>query len=197
MPGAKSERVAKYAEMFSAMGTEPRLRIMQLLLSAHPDGLVVGEIQDELEIPNSTLSHHMDKLRTEDLVLVKRKGLFCGIPRILGRCRNCCSFSMPSAAPETRPLSRRTLCRSADRRTLLMSVNAEESVPQGLKPASSVCRYGTAEAVPFPNPNENIREVVRQKYGEAALRVKSGGSSCCGVTAPSGCTGPVTRNLYD
>ena len=76
MPGAKSERVAKYAEMFSAMGTEPRLRIMQLLLSAHPDGLVVGEIQDELEIPNSTLSHHMDKLRTEDLVLVKREGTF-------------------------------------------------------------------------------------------------------------------------
>ena len=76
MQGAKSERVAKYADMFSAMGTEPRLRIMQLLLSAHPDGLVVGEIQDELEIPNSTLSHHMDKLRTEDLVLVKREGTF-------------------------------------------------------------------------------------------------------------------------
>ena len=76
MQGAKSEHVAKYADMFSAMGTEPRLRIMQLLLSAHPDGLVVGEIQDELEIPNSTLSHHMDKLRTEDLVLVKREGTF-------------------------------------------------------------------------------------------------------------------------
>ena len=56
------ERVAKYADMFSAMGTEPRLRIMQLLLSAHPDGLVVGEIQEELDIPNSTLSHHLDKL---------------------------------------------------------------------------------------------------------------------------------------
>jgi len=71
-----SERVAKYADMFSAMGTEPRLRIMQLLLSAHPEGLVVGEIQDELEIPNSTLSHHLDKLRTEDLVEVKREGTF-------------------------------------------------------------------------------------------------------------------------
>ncbi|PYU70320.1 MAG: transcriptional regulator, partial [Acidobacteria bacterium] len=32
----RAERVAKYADMFSAMGTEPRLRIMQLLLSAHP-----------------------------------------------------------------------------------------------------------------------------------------------------------------
>jgi ArsR family transcriptional regulator len=70
------ERVAKYADMFSAIGSEPRLRIMQLLLSAHPDGLVVGEIQEELEIPNSTLSHHLDKLRTEDLVNVSRASTF-------------------------------------------------------------------------------------------------------------------------
>jgi len=69
-------RVAKYADMFSAMGTEPRLRIMQLLLSAHPEGLVVSDIQSELDIPNSTLSHHLDKLRTEDLVEVKREGTF-------------------------------------------------------------------------------------------------------------------------
>ncbi|MDQ1390881.1 MAG: ArsR family transcriptional regulator, arsenate/arsenite/antimonite-responsive transcriptional [Acidobacteriaceae bacterium] len=71
-----SDRVAKYADMFSAMGTEPRLRIMQLLLSAHPEGLVVGDIQEELEIPNSTLSHHLDKLRTEELVEVQRQGTF-------------------------------------------------------------------------------------------------------------------------
>jgi ArsR family transcriptional regulator, arsenate/arsenite/antimonite-responsive transcriptional repressor len=71
-----TQQVAKLADMFSAMGTEPRLRIMQLLLSAHPDGLVVGDIQDELEIPNSTLSHHLDKLRTEDLVDVQREGTF-------------------------------------------------------------------------------------------------------------------------
>jgi DNA-binding transcriptional ArsR family regulator len=71
-----AERVARYADMFSAMGTEPRLRIMQLLLSAHPEGLVAGEIQDELEIPGSTLSHHLDKLKHEDLVLVRREGTF-------------------------------------------------------------------------------------------------------------------------
>lgn len=71
-----AEQVAKFADMFSAMGTEPRLRIMQLLLSAHPDGLVVGEIQSELDIPNSTLSHHLDKLRNEDLVLVSRESTF-------------------------------------------------------------------------------------------------------------------------
>src|SRR5437016_13944154 len=80
MPAAQSkksiERVAKYADMFSAMGTEPRLRIMQLLLSAHPEGLVVGDIQQELEIPSSTLSHHLDKLRIEELVEVRRQGTF-------------------------------------------------------------------------------------------------------------------------
>lgn len=75
-PAKASERVAKYADMFSAMGTEPRLRIMQLLLTAHPEGLVVSDIQAELEIPNSTLSHHLDKLRTEGLVEVQREGTF-------------------------------------------------------------------------------------------------------------------------
>jgi len=71
-----SEQVAKYADMFSAMGTEPRLRIMQALLSAHPNGLVVGEIQQELDIPNSTLSHHLDKLKNEGLVRVRRESTF-------------------------------------------------------------------------------------------------------------------------
>ena len=71
-----AEQAARYADMFSALGTEARLRIMQLLLSAHPEGLVVGEIQDELEIPNSTLSHHLDKLRNEGLVEVRREATF-------------------------------------------------------------------------------------------------------------------------
>jgi DNA-binding transcriptional ArsR family regulator len=72
----EAEQVAKYADMFSAIGTEPRLRIMQLLLSAHPAGLTVGEIQTELDIPNSTLSHHLDKLKHEGLVLVQRESTF-------------------------------------------------------------------------------------------------------------------------
>lgn len=71
-----SEQVARYADMLAAMGTEPRLRIMQLLLSAHPDGLVVGDIQTELGIPNSTLSHHLEKLKNEGLVKVRRDSTF-------------------------------------------------------------------------------------------------------------------------
>ena len=68
--------VTRYADMFAAMGAEPRLRIVRLLLSAHPVGMVVGEIGEELGIPNSTLSHHLDKLKNEGLVTVKREGVF-------------------------------------------------------------------------------------------------------------------------
>jgi ArsR family transcriptional regulator, arsenate/arsenite/antimonite-responsive transcriptional repressor len=72
----RADDVVKFADMFSAMGTEARLRIVRLLLSAHPDGMVVGDIADELEIPASTLSHHLDKLKNEDLVQVQREGTF-------------------------------------------------------------------------------------------------------------------------
>jgi ArsR family transcriptional regulator len=72
----EAELTARYADMLSAMGTEPRLRIVRLLLSAHPDGMVVGEIGSELDIPSSTLSHHLDKLRNEDLVRVRREGTY-------------------------------------------------------------------------------------------------------------------------
>jgi DNA-binding transcriptional ArsR family regulator len=70
------EEVTRFADRFSAMGTGARLRIMRLLLSAHPDGLVVGEIGQELGIPASTLSHHLEKLKNEDLVKVRREGTY-------------------------------------------------------------------------------------------------------------------------
>jgi ArsR family transcriptional regulator len=71
-----SEQIARYADMLSAMGTEPRLRIMRLLLSAHPQGMVVGEVGEELGIPSSTLSHHLEKLKNEDLARVRREGTY-------------------------------------------------------------------------------------------------------------------------
>ena len=70
------EEITRFADMFSAMGTGPRLRIMRLLLSAHPDGVIVSEIGSELGIASSTLSHHLEKLRNEDLVNVRREGTF-------------------------------------------------------------------------------------------------------------------------
>jgi arsenite methyltransferase len=80
------------------------------------------------------------------------------------------------------------------------SVSLAEDVPQGLKPGSFSGQGGAAEAVPFPITSDrtaDIKEVVKQKYGEAALRVKSGGSSCCGAAPGTGCADPITTNLYD
>jgi DNA-binding transcriptional ArsR family regulator len=71
-----AELTARFADMLTAMGTEPRLRIVRLLLAAHPDGMVVGDIAAELGIANSTLSHHLDKLKNESLVNVSREGTF-------------------------------------------------------------------------------------------------------------------------
>jgi DNA-binding transcriptional ArsR family regulator len=70
------ERIIQYADMFAAMGTESRLRIVRLLLSAHPEGMVVGEIQSELDLSGSNLSHHLEKLKNEGLVQVSREGTF-------------------------------------------------------------------------------------------------------------------------
>jgi DNA-binding transcriptional ArsR family regulator len=76
MPRDDHHQTARYADMLAAMGTEPRLRILRLLLSAHPEGLVVGDISSELDIASSTLSHHLEKLRNEALVSVRREGTF-------------------------------------------------------------------------------------------------------------------------
>jgi DNA-binding transcriptional ArsR family regulator len=87
----RQQATARFARMLSAMGTEPRLRIVRLLLSAHPTGLVVNEIAEELRMANSTLSHHLDKLRTEGLVAVGREGTYlrytanaAGLQELLG-----------------------------------------------------------------------------------------------------------------
>jgi ArsR family transcriptional regulator len=77
MPLTPSEdEVTRFADMFSAIGAGPRLRIMRALLSAHPDGMIVSDIGAELAIPASTLSHHLEKLKNEDLVNVKREGTY-------------------------------------------------------------------------------------------------------------------------
>lgn len=68
--------VTRYADMFAAIGNDARLRVLRLLLSAHPEGMIVGDIQAELAIPNSTLSHHLEKLKHEGLVSVRREGSF-------------------------------------------------------------------------------------------------------------------------
>lgn len=68
------DAVAHYADMLAAMGAEPRLRIVRLLLAAHPTGMIAGDIGAELAITPSTLSHHLERLKREKVVKVRRDG---------------------------------------------------------------------------------------------------------------------------
>ena len=68
--------VRLFASQFTALGHELRLEILRRLLASHPQGMVAGEIQQELSIPASTLSHHLDELRQAGLVQQRREGRF-------------------------------------------------------------------------------------------------------------------------
>jgi ArsR family transcriptional regulator len=96
--------VSRFAEMLAAMGTKPRLRIMRLLLSAHPNGLVAGEIGTELGIQASTLSHHLEKLRNEDLVDVRRQGTFLWYSANTEALRELLAFLYAECCGRNRPL---------------------------------------------------------------------------------------------
>jgi arsenite methyltransferase len=157
-----AEQVTRYADMLSAMGTEPRLRIMRLLLSAYPHGMIVGEIGSELEIPSSTLSHHLEKLKNEDLVTVRREGTYLWYSANTSALKELLGFLMRNAAPATRPLNRKRSSRSAPKKRMNES---------------------------------DVRDLVRDKYSQAALRAASGESSCCG--GQESCCDPITSNLYD
>ena len=77
MPPKRDEiDFVRLADILAALGTEPRLRIIYHLLRAHPDGMVAGEIQNELGMQPSAVSHHLEKLKNEDIVHVQREGSF-------------------------------------------------------------------------------------------------------------------------
>ena len=96
--------VSRYADMLAAMGAEPRLRIMRLLLSAHPKGMIAGDIGTELGIPASTLSHHLEKLKNEELVVVRRQGTFLWYAANEDSLRELLTFLYAECCGRNRPL---------------------------------------------------------------------------------------------
>jgi ArsR family transcriptional regulator, arsenate/arsenite/antimonite-responsive transcriptional repressor len=100
--------VTRSAQRFAALGAEPRLQILRLLLAAHPNGLVVGEVQEEMEIPGSTLSHHLEKLKQVGLVTVRREGTYLwyaaqtdALREVLNFLYEECCTRSSAVAPET------------------------------------------------------------------------------------------------
>src|ERR1700751_2141590 len=100
--------VPRWADRFAALGAEPRLAILRLLLSAHPTGMIAGEVQEELEIPASTLSHHLEKLKQVGLIDVRRNGTFLwysanpdALREVLGFLYEQCCTRSRAVAPES------------------------------------------------------------------------------------------------
>jgi DNA-binding transcriptional ArsR family regulator len=96
--------LSRAAERFTALGAEPRLQILRLLLAAHPTGMVVGEVQEELGIPASTLSHHLEKLKQVGLVTVRRDGTFLWYAANIGSLREVMNFLYEECCTRSRAL---------------------------------------------------------------------------------------------
>ena len=101
--------VSHYADMFGALGAEPRLRIMRLLLAAHPEGLVVGEIQDETGIAGSTLSHHLEKLKIDELVTAEREKAFIRYRANIGALEDLLGFLYAECCTRNRAVEPRNI----------------------------------------------------------------------------------------
>jgi DNA-binding transcriptional ArsR family regulator len=94
--------ITRFAEMLAAIGAEPRLRITQLLLTAHPEGMVAGQIQAELGISASNLSHHLDKLKNQGVINVKREGSFLRYTANTGALQDLLSFLFSECCARTK-----------------------------------------------------------------------------------------------
>lgn len=105
MKPVSAEQIIRYADMFAAMGAEPRLRIMRLLLSSHPGGMVAGEIQSELAVSASNLSHHLDKLKNEGLVEVQREGTYLRYRANCGALQELLAFLYSECCTRSRAIS--------------------------------------------------------------------------------------------
>jgi ArsR family transcriptional regulator len=73
MPPATLER---HAAQLAALGSPVRLAILRQVVQGDPDGTPVGDIQARLDIPWSTLSHHLDRLAAAALLQSRSEGRF-------------------------------------------------------------------------------------------------------------------------
>lgn len=109
MPRPEPAKVTRTALRFAALGAEPRLQILRLLLAAHPAGMVAGEVQEELGIPASTLSHHLEKLKQVGLVTVRREGTYLWYAADTEALRDVMNFLYEECCTRTRAVAPESL----------------------------------------------------------------------------------------
>jgi ArsR family transcriptional regulator len=171
-PALMTDAVARFADMLTAMGTEPRLRIVRLLLSAHPQGMIVGDIGAELQITGSTLSHHLEKLQERRLGhRAARRHLSLVFAANTQALQELLASCTPSAARATRPSSRRP------------SSAAAECLPQPCPPPSNRGQKMNTEV--------DVKEVVKNRYGAAATRVAQGAATLAAALRPPAWAAPT------
>jgi DNA-binding transcriptional ArsR family regulator len=69
-------KLERHAEQLGALGHPARLSILRYVVQGGPDGTPAGELQAKLEIPASTLSHHLERLASSGLLKARREGTF-------------------------------------------------------------------------------------------------------------------------
>jgi len=69
-------KLERHAEQLAALGSPVRLSILRRVVQGDAEGTVVGELQGKLDIPWSTLSHHLDRLTTAGLLKPRPDGKF-------------------------------------------------------------------------------------------------------------------------
>jgi DNA-binding transcriptional ArsR family regulator len=69
-------KLDQHAGQFKALGSPVRLAILRTIVQGAEDGTIVGDIQAKLDIPWSTLSHHLDQLTRTGLIVARREGTF-------------------------------------------------------------------------------------------------------------------------
>lgn len=89
---SEAQRIRDHAEQLGALGHAARLSILRFVVQGDPEGTPAGDIQSKLEIPASTLSHHLDRLASARLLVARREGTFIYYRANLGQLRALTDF---------------------------------------------------------------------------------------------------------
>ena len=105
------------AERFAAVGSEPRLAVVKALVRAGHEGLSVGEIQERLDIPASTLAHHLRSLEAAGLVAQERQGRTIVNRIVFEEIEALSAYLLRECCVEARPKRQASVSRIAGRRS--------------------------------------------------------------------------------
>ena len=112
-PVASALAVEEAAQGFAAVGSEPRLMVLRMLVRAGTEGLTVGEIQERLALPASTLAHHLRFLAAGGLIEQERRGRAVVSRAAYRHIEALAAFLLDECCTDARPSPRARAARAA------------------------------------------------------------------------------------